>query len=164
MEKYSYDLCACFWEYNFPNTSIENAIWFKAKCVEWSRRVRTIVMGIRYRLISYSTYFWGHCDIIYPQTVNTSVFKTSLVQCKRLAYIGFCYGVVLIDFTHILRVTPLALGDRMIAPKDVKWYCKIGEPHYIDGLVQERRNSIAIALELRLSCTNPSIRIKKTCQ
>ena len=28
---------------------------------------------------------------------------------------------------------------------------------YIDGLVQERRNSIATALELRLSCTNPSI-------
>ena len=28
---------------------------------------------------------------------------------------------------------------------------------YIDGLVQERRNSIANALELRLSCTNQSI-------
>ena len=27
---------------------------------------------------------------------------------------------------------------------------------HIDGLVQERRNSIANALELRLSCTNPS--------
>ena len=29
--------------------------------------------------------------------------------------------------------------------------------HHIDGLVQERRNSIANALELRLSCTNPWI-------
>ena len=28
---------------------------------------------------------------------------------------------------------------------------------YIDGLVQDKRNSIANALELRLSCTNPSI-------
>ena len=28
---------------------------------------------------------------------------------------------------------------------------------YINGLMQERRNSIANALELRLSCTNPSI-------
>ena len=28
---------------------------------------------------------------------------------------------------------------------------------YIDGLVQERRNSIANELELRLSCTNPSL-------
>ena len=28
---------------------------------------------------------------------------------------------------------------------------------YIDGLVQERLNSIAYALDLRRSCTNPSI-------
>ena len=28
---------------------------------------------------------------------------------------------------------------------------------YIDGFVQKRRNSIANTLELRLSCTNPSI-------
>ena len=28
--------------------------------------------------------------------------------------------------------------------------------HNIDGLVHERHNSIAKALELRLSCTNPS--------
>ena len=27
---------------------------------------------------------------------------------------------------------------------------------HIDGLVQERRNSSAFAMELRLSCTNPS--------
>ena len=29
--------------------------------------------------------------------------------------------------------------------------------HYVDGLVQERRNSIANAMELRLSCTNSTI-------
>ena len=29
--------------------------------------------------------------------------------------------------------------------------------HHINGLVQDRRNSITNALELRLSCTNPSI-------
>ena len=28
---------------------------------------------------------------------------------------------------------------------------------HIDGLMQERRNSSALAMELRLSCTNPSI-------
>ena len=28
---------------------------------------------------------------------------------------------------------------------------------YIGGLVQERRNSSALAMELRLSCTNPSM-------
>ena len=34
---------------------------------------------------------------------------------------------------------------------------ELGNNYNIDGLVQERRNSIANALELRLSCTNPSI-------
>ena len=29
--------------------------------------------------------------------------------------------------------------------------------YYLDGLVQERPNSIVNALELRLSCTNPSL-------
>ena len=32
-----------------------------------------------------------------------------------------------------------------------------GEFLHLDGLVQERRNSTANALELRLSCTKPSI-------
>ena len=40
------------------------------------------------------------------------------------------------------------------------WVCMYMYVHiciYIDGLVQERRNSIANALELCLSCTNLSI-------
>ena len=32
----------------------------------------------------------------------------------------------------------------------------------IDGLVQERRNSSALAIELRLSCINPSVWVCKT--
>ena len=39
---------------------------------------------------------------------------------------------------------------RMVLAKDINQY-------YIDGLVQERLNSNALAMELRLSCTNPSI-------
>ena len=40
----------------------------------------------------------------------------------------------------------------------IDFWCK---PHnYFEGLVQERHNSIANALELRLSCTNPSISAK----
>ena len=34
-------------------------------------------------------------------------------------------------------------------------YFYLSLSHWIDGLVQKRRNSIANALELRLSCTNP---------
>ena len=50
---------------------------------------------------------------------------------------------------------------------DYNWYmiymiiCKknmtVTAKYYIDGLVQERRNSIANAQELRLSCTNSSL-------
>ena len=37
--------------------------------------------------------------------------------------------------------------------RDYTWVINL----YADELVQERRNSIAKALELRLSCTNPSM-------
>ena len=40
------------------------------------------------------------------------------------------------------------------------WYLKLvatANENDIDGLVQERRNSSALAMELHLSCTNPSI-------
>ena len=39
----------------------------------------------------------------------------------------------------------------------LKLFMSMSSLHYIDGLVQERRNSSALAMELRLSCTNPSI-------
>ena len=51
-------------------------------------------------------------------------------------------------------------------PQILKWVAQIwlwqqwlpGDiPHYIDGLVQERCNSSALEMELRISCTNPSI-------
>ena len=41
--------------------------------------------------------------------------------------------------------------------KPCKRYCLDRLCKYIDGLMQERRNSIVNSLELRLSCTNPSI-------
>ena len=45
------------------------------------------------------------------------------------------------------------------------WYSQhiaIQHKPYIDGLVQERHNSSALAMELHLSCTNPSIRCYAT--
>ena len=37
------------------------------------------------------------------------------------------------------------------------WFISSVDTEYVDGLVQERRNSITNALELRLSCANPSM-------
>ena len=54
-------------------------------------------------------------------------------------------------------------GTRIIIPiatKHDRPYCSVLICHYrrhMGGLVQERRNSIALAMELRLSCTNPLI-------
>ena len=39
---------------------------------------------------------------------------------------------------------------------NIGWLKSICSQEKMEGLVQERRNSIANALELRLSCTNPS--------
>ena len=38
------------------------------------------------------------------------------------------------------------------------------QQYHSDGLVQERRNSSALAMELRLSCTNPSIQLFLTAE
>ena len=54
--------------------------------------------------------------------------------------------------TDLLHTIDLAwTWPKEIAGGDIHCIC------YINGLVQGRRNSNALALELRLSCTNPSI-------
>ena len=40
-------------------------------------------------------------------------------------------------------------------------YYNIHSEDHSDGLVQERRNAIANALELRLSCINPMVSVRK---
>ena len=55
------------------------------------------------------------------------------------------------------KVNNVELGRGLVRPRWV-WDAKITPSRgYIDGLVLERRNSIALAMELRLSCTNPPI-------
>ena len=40
---------------------------------------------------------------------------------------------------------------------EILWCKYMNDASHFDGLMQERRNSIANALELSLSCSNPSI-------
>ena len=49
-----------------------------------------------------------------------------------------------------MKTMLLAITKPLLAPKKAQFI-----DVYIDGLVQERHNSIADALELHLSCTNP---------
>ena len=63
--------------------------------------------------------------------------------------------VFVVNLNQMLNVAYYRIAGDLISHDSyvTSLYCT----HYIDGLVQERRNSIALAMELRLSCTNPSI-------
>ena len=58
------------------------------------------------------------------------------------------------DSTNVLGGTN---SDSVVKWAEYSLITGTGYRAHIDRLVQERRNSIANALELRLSCTNPSI-------
>ena len=64
---------------------------------------------------------------------------------------------------NIVPKTPRAIKKLVQLNVPISWlfhglwlYSQYTLPRYIDGLVQERCNSIASALELNLFCTNPS--------
>ena len=78
--------------------------------------------------------------------------KTPVPQCTTLEQkcVHFCSKVVCCGIwdrciVEYVRLVYICLNNLIS--------CRL----YFDGLVQERRNSIAIALELQLSCTNPLI-------
>ena len=63
--------------------------------------------------------------------------------------------------------SPPVTGSNMAAKLSLSNMLRAAEKNlnslfHIDGLVQERRNSSAIAMVLRLSCTNPWVSVKKT--
>ena len=70
---------------------------------------------------------------------------------------GFCFDYTRICFAPLKRII---FGFGQVTPsllEPLSWCCTqsgVSAP-YFNGLVQERRNSSAIAMELRLSCTNP---------
>ena len=59
---------------------------------------------------------------------------------------------------HLWLLLTLLMTSHNMKPSQSSWYLSVGNTTlslYIDGLVQELRNSSAIAMELHLSCTNP---------
>ena len=80
---------------------------------------------------------------------NQSIYPLVVLLCFVIIKFAciYIYIYIYIYFIYILQ------GYRFIGSQES------GLPFkgYIDGLVQERCNSIALAMELRLSCTNPSI-------
>ena len=74
---------------------------------------------------------------------EASVYEVHTGQLKHLADD--------LSTPHDGEIKQMELRDHPDGFADVK------ELTHIDGLVQERRNDCALAMELRLSCTNPSI-------
>ena len=88
---------------------------------------------------------------IYRWFSNTLIMKDSMVSVS--------WRVTMWTLSdRLLQVMPWHLEQPRIAATD--HCCPFHDTcctWYIDGLVQERRNSSALAMELRLSCNNPSI-------
>ena len=86
-------------------------------------------------------------------------FKEPTIYCL---FIGWKYwtkskeGCQMLDYRVLLTHTWCHSNWPTLAPVMIR-YLSLPESKF-DGLVQERRNSIANALELRLSCNNPSSR------
>ena len=90
-----------------------------------------------------------------------------ILRIMYMVRVLLCFVVVSCRpiFTHILQGYYTGTGHLKIAPVSIKqpWRMWVDISYistmnwYINGLVQERRNSSALAMELRLSCTNPSI-------
>ena len=81
---------------------------------------------------------WRHCNVWEPNFVNKQVPGYDLNQC---------WLIVNWIFRNRLQWN-WTFRNRL------QW---IFNQNTVSGLTQERRNSIANALELRLSCTNPSM-------
>ena len=83
--------------------------------------------------------------VVQANTRGLKIPKAGLLICPEgTVLILFKYLFILSKHIYIWQVSPLL--------------CKTNPPvkyEHIDELVQERRNSIANALELHLSCTNP---------
>ena len=105
---------------------------FKAPGKLWNPLSKTV--------LSKCSFIWSKWPIMLKSVVGpVNIFPNFLPALWCICPEGSSYSVPL-----LLTKTPLIL--------DMLGYFLI----QIDGLVQERRNSIANALELYLSCTNPS--------
>ena len=82
------------------------------------------------------------------------------MNCVDIYFVLMCYskGVSKDNFSMNNKLSTSWLKQHLIMNvlKRCSNGCNEGFQQHIDGLVQERRNSGALAMELRLSCTNPS--------
>ena len=94
------------------------------------------------------------------------------INLSELAKLEICFGIhtgkqYRKDLFDRIYVTTVIVSSQWPNLPVIDWL--VSKEYYstqlisqhIDGLVQERRNSSALAMELRLSCTKPSISSKR---
>ena len=100
---------------------------------------------------------------------NGDLFKLGLAQVSHVFHLKLLSEMKLKSYNHQLSWGQMGLWH-ITLKQGWRQCCEVilGNPMHaelvsgnrdIDGLVQERRNSSALAMELRLSCTNTSIYI-----
>ena len=105
------------------------------------------------------------CPILAPWTLLSGIFLTRegrVIKSSKTFVNPSCYQspvFVIVDTLFHDAVRPLLKGT---ADRCAHWWANICRTYTIDGLVQEGRNSSALAMELRLSCTGPWLSARKT--
>ena len=97
------------------------------------------------RLTSLQLLSAGRCDMAFIEPMHRNKPNITYLLVCRISTISL--------FARLLWSTTLSSGFSMLKQGCAPLTYDLCQ---IDGLVKERRNSIANALELRLSCTNPS--------
>ena len=90
---------------------------------------------------------------LYPLSLEEDPATKKRVIATHTSYLSCC------KFTHSDQQVQSQTWHRT---KHVAWWAVRGL--ISDGLMQERRNSVANALELRLFCTNPSTFLSSQCK
>ena len=90
--------------------------------------------------------------------------RASRTRTEFIQHQAYYFFLAHNNFRKIITMPHATLPQLLFV---MDWYCPIEYAHglvvlcsccrYIDGLLQERRNSSALAMELRLSFTKPSI-------
>ena len=111
----------------------------------------------------------NYCNWIPEAT--TALASNELVPCRQSTWDAtalFIAMVIMAGATFKFKFKHTTVSSHLKHRYAVEYYVTyvhmgMGTVSHIDGLLQERLNSIANALELHLSCTNPSIQWCMKC-
>ena len=102
---------------------------------------------------------------IHKNKTSQSCVETHLLYGKHTWWCRWISELLMTESCYVYQVKSTAckspIGNRKCILGNENHFREKKKRIHIDGLVLERQNSIANALELRLSCTNPSIYQRK---